>query len=235
MSHTPPMPMSLQNGLCVAVCGVQEQDITGEVVRSFGEGVETLFSRHEGPELPLGQTIQLTFFSADHRPRMLRGTPTLRHDSAGYRRYSFRFEESEEVRQGFLRMFNQRRAFRVDAGVNPPIDVHLTDAASDPARSVPSAALLRSISSTGVGLAANAAIDLLFAKVESVRLRMTLPPLDSSLNLMAWIRNRRLQDQTVFYGLEFDPQRTVDYEAQEQIVLQYVMRRQREELQQRLR
>jgi hypothetical protein len=235
----PPIQPSLgttqtQTGLAVAVSAADGRDCAGEVVRGWGEGFESLFARPEAPLLALGRSMTVRLFSSDLRPRAVRVTPVARHDSAGYRRYTFRFDAPEEVRHRFLRFLNQRRAFRVDADPDRPINVRLR---VDPTvGDVATAALLRSISSTGLGLATSARVEATLAQVDAVHLAFALPPGMLPLAIVAAIRSRRLDaDGSIFYGLEFDPARTADYELQERAILDYVMLRQREDLQRKLR
>jgi len=49
------------------------------------------------------------------------------------------------------------------------------------------------------------------------------------LEVVSWIRNRQLQDDRVCYGLEFDQDRSKDFEKQNSEIIKYVRHRQLEE------
>jgi hypothetical protein len=222
-------------GLAVAIEADGDRALTGEVVRGWGEGLEALFARPDAPALALGRSMELRLFSADLRPRAARVTPVARHDSAGYRRYTFHFDAPEEVRHRFLRLLNQRRAFRVDADPKEPISVRMRDPTAE-ATAPPAVGVLTSLSSTGIGLVAAARAEATLARLDAVRLSFALPPGLQPLDMVAQFRNRRLDAEgRIAYGLEFDPASTPDYEIQERIVLDYVMLRQRDDLKRKLR
>ena len=59
-----------------------------------------------------------------------------------------------------------------------------------------------------------------------------LPGAKTTQTLLTWIVNRRLAEDAVLYGLQFDTEQSRDFSGQQEDIITYIMQRQREELQQ---
>ena len=55
-----------------------------------------------------------------------------------------------------------------------------------------------------------------------------------AVEFRAWVRSRRLEDEDVHYGLEFDSERSEDFGRQQDEIIEYVMVCQREALKRRV-
>jgi len=215
--------------LSVAVRTAGGKSHAGEILDGNADYVETLFAQPGAPVLVLGQPATLTFLSTHREPCEVRATTYFRNEMAGFRRYSFQFDESEALRPQLVRMFNQRRAFRVEPDPHAPVNVTMVSPSGFQATGC-----LEKISSIGIGFTTSAQADTGFASIERAEVRVALPPDRKPLRLVAWIRNRHLLDKMIQYGLEFDPHETEHFTEQEQEILIYVMLRQRDLLRSRL-
>ena len=171
--------------LGVVVRTAAGQAFPGEVVTGSPKSVETLFARCNAPMLALGQQATLTFTSTRHEPYEVRATTDHRSELGGFRRYHFQFEKSKELTPHLVRLFNQRRAFRVDADSLEPVEVVMESASG-----LRASGRMRTLSSMGIGFLGPEKADSDFAAVEQVQVLFTLPSCEKELYLAAWIRNR---------------------------------------------
>lgn len=210
-----------------------------DVLEINGQGADLRFARESAPSLPLGQHATLAFRSPRfQKPVEIKAVAFSRIESEAARGYGFRFERTPELEatlQSIFSLVNQRHAHRVRPRMTESIAVILGFAPGEEA-SVPRAGvrsakgLLRDISLSGLGLAVPAEVEISFANVEIVSVAPQLPGASGSLPLVGWIRNRRFDERQVTYGIEFDAERSEDYDARHKEIVEYVMRRQREQL-----
>lgn len=208
-----------------------------EVLDLSARGVETRFDRESMPTLAVGQPAQLAFRSPRFaNPLELRAIVEFRIESEAARGYGFRFEPTPELDDSLQSLFalvNQRHAHRVRPRMTESVDVVLEiPSSSDAPRGAVRAAkgVLRDISFAGLSVWVRPEAELHFAGVEWVGVTVHLPTAGSPCSLLAWIRNRRVDDKGVVYGLEIDTHRTADFEKRQREIVDYVMRRQREML-----
>jgi hypothetical protein len=135
------------------------------------------------------------------------------------------------VAKEFYRLFNRRHADRVEPGFDECVEVQIAAAFEPRDGRSPVAASLKDISATGMSIVAAAEMDYLLADVECVQAQIRLPTRSAALSLVAWIRSRVLEDNSIVYALQFDRQQSQAFCAQQEAIMDYVMGRLMEELQ----
>lgn len=208
----------------------------GEVTDVPKGGVGMRFPRAHAPQLSLGKQVVLAL-TAVHLGKTveLPATVLSRTEMDGFRCYSFRFNddraaESRELTREFYRLFNRRHADRVKPRLEQRVEVEI-EAFEQRNRHSPLVVYLRNISATGMGIVAAAEADYLLTDVECVRARINLPIGSTALSLVAWIRSRALEGDSITYALQFDPHQSREFYSQQEAIMDYVMGRLMEELQ----
>lgn len=207
----------------------------GEVTDVPRGGVGMRFTQTPVPQLPVGKQVVLVLSSA-HLSKSLE-LPAIvrwREEMRGVRGYRFHFNGqaaySREVAKEFYRIFNRRGADRVEPRLDERVEVQIT--ALEPGLGRGALVVhLKNISASGMGILATADADYLLADVECVTVTLQLPTGDATLRLSAWIRSRALEGDSIAYALEFDSQRTQEFFVQQEAIMDYVMGRLMEELQ----
>ncbi|MGC1952308.1 MAG: PilZ domain-containing protein [Gammaproteobacteria bacterium] len=215
-----------------AGCG---QAHAGEVTDVPRGGVGMRFPEAHAPQLPVGKPVILALTSAHLGKTVeLPAMVLSRVETEAFRRYRFQFNgqaaHSREVAKEFYRLFNRRNADRVEPRLDERVEVQIEIFEQRHGRS-PLTVALKNISATGMGIVAAAEVDYLLADVERVRARIRLPTRDTALSLVAWIRSRALEGNSIAYAVQFDPQRSRAFCAQQEAIMDYVMGRLMEELQ----
>lgn len=221
--------------LAVEVRAGSQQVHSGEVTDAPRGGVGMRFAQAHAPQLPVGKQVVLALTSAYLGKSVeLPAMVLVRAERDGFRHYSFRFDSqaaySREVAKAFYRLFNRRHADRVEPRLRERVGVYIETFDQRDGRS-PLPVDLRDISATGMSIVAAAEADYVLADEERVRARINLPTRDSALSLVAWIRSRSLEGDSVAYALRFDPQQSQEFSAQQEAIMDYVMGRLMEELQ----
>lgn len=221
--------------LGVEVRAAGGQAHAGEVTDVPRGGVGLRFSQAQAPPLPVGQQAVLVLSSAYLGKTVeLPAMVLSRMENDGFRHYRFQFNGQaayrRELAKEFYRLFNRRHADRVEPRLDERVDVHL-EVFEQGARRSQLAVHLRDISATGMGVVAAAEADYLLTNVERVLARIHLPTRDSRLSLVAWIRSRALDGNSIAYALQFDPEHSREFCAQQAAIMDYVMGRLMEELQ----
>ncbi|MFZ0255686.1 MAG: PilZ domain-containing protein [Gammaproteobacteria bacterium] len=215
-----------------AGCG---QAHAGEVTDVPRGGVGMRFPQPHVPQLPIGKQVVLALTSAYLGKTVeLPAMVLSREEGDGFRRYSFQFNGqaaySREVAKEFYRLFNRRNADRVEPRLDKRVEVQIEVFEQRHGRS-PLTVSLKDISATGMGIVADGAADYLLTDVECVCAKIRLPTHDTALSLVAWIRSRALEGNSIVYALQFDSQRSREFCAQQEAIMDYVMGRLMEELQ----
>lgn len=215
-----------------AGCG---EAYAGEVTGVPRGGLGMRFPEVHVPQLPVGKQVVLALTSAHLGKTVeLPAMVLSRVETDGFRHYSFQFNGraaySRQVAKEFYRLFNRRHADRVEPRLDERVEVHIEVFEQRDGRS-PLTVYLRDISATGIGIVATAEADYALADVECVRARINLPTHDTALSLVAWIRSRALEGDSIAYALQFDSQQSREFGAQQEAIMDYVMGRLMEELQ----
>ena len=206
-----------------------EQTFDGEVLDLSIKGVGVLFAQPDAPTLAVGDSVKLDFRSAKVRASVrLASTVRHRQDMNLFRRYGFAFDSldaaAEQLSELLYPLFNRRRVPRVDPHPDEPLEVTLTTSAGKRIE-----APLRHLSARGMAVLVSVGLEASLVEIEEVVVSFQLPRGRGAIELVAWIRSRLLEDDHVIYGMEFDPERSERFAQSEMELVDYVMRRQRQE------
>jgi hypothetical protein len=186
--------------------------------------------------LSAGDQVRLCFRSPQLESTLRIDAEVTGHRQHGEQRHvSFRFLDRENLErvlpEAFYRLFNRRGTYRVaDFQADRPVDVELrlSDAADDDVASA--IAQLKNLSTMGAGLLAEPEAETTLGDAESVHLSLQLPGEDNVLGLSAWIRNREVRADSVYYGVLFDARHTEAFLEQHEAIVDYVLCRYQEKL-----
>ncbi len=213
------------------------QQSAAEVVDINVDGAGTRIASGEAIALGIGERVRLSLSSSRFSaPVELEATVVGKKERESEQDYSFHFQGQGDVEtqfpQEFYEMFNRRGAYRaVEPENENPIDVGLCIPDSAGVRSVGTARLIN-ISATGMGAMAKLSTDQAMGDNQFVEISLGLPPNMTAINLGAWIHNREFQDKGIYYGLKFDARRSRDFLAMEEEIVDYVMCRYYDKMQQ---
>ncbi len=202
------------------------------------DGAGTRFASNEAIALGIGERVKLSLSSSRFSaPVELEATVVGKKERESEQDYSFHFQgqgnADTQFPHEFYEMFNRRGAYRaVEPENESPIDVGLRIPDSTGVRNVGTARLMN-ISATGMGAMAAPSTDQAMGDNQFVEISLGLPPNMAAINLAAWIHNRELQDKGIYYGLKFDARRSPDFLAMEEEIVDYVMCRYYDKMQQR--
>ena len=189
-----------------------------------GGGIGVRFLKRPGAGLAIGEPVTLSFRLRHLSHRIeLGATPTNSLAQASCWRYGFQFNDKlqapAEFAARFYQVFNRRRAYRVEPNDASAVEVGVL------AGELALSATLENISATGIALSIeDDSVDPL-ARSERWRLSFGLPDTEEWLTVVANVRHSDRTRQPRFYGLEFDPNETEHFEIQQQIIMDFVMRR----------
>ena len=215
-------------------------DLTGKRGRANGDvvdlslkGATVLFPVAQAPNFAVGESVTVDLHSVKGSLRLVqvRATVETRSELEEARRFGLSFSDPAVLRSKLsarlLRLFNQRKAIRVEPSDSAPVDVLVC------VEELECVARLRDISAEGVGLVVDAESDARLSRVANVILKLQLPPDGRILTFRASIRNRTSQEaeSAVHYGLRLEPSGTTDFSEQQTHVVNYVTDRKRESLQ----
>ena len=211
-----------QEGLELALTPAPGETFQGAVLSLSVKGAGTLFPRDGSPALNIGERTTLRFVAPWlSKPLDIQATVRSRVEIGLFRRYGFEFEIVEgSIPEHAYRLFNRRRALRVHPLEGEVLEVTITSSSGSQVRGP-----LTDISTTGFGVFVQ---DVSFAEAENVRVAFRLRPRETTLQLQAWSRTRRLVNEDFLYGMEFDPS-SEDFELHQVDISAYVMRRQNEQ------
>lgn len=230
------------HSLDVTVKTAEGTAFPGELLDITIEGAGTRFRRDAGPTLAVGQPATLTFTSVRLRkPISIRAKVRSRVEMGEFRsyRYGFEFDQWEELEGRLSReihhLFNQRVVYRVEP--DPVVEAVLRLPPEPPAGGQPdqetpafeAAGPIKDLSAVGIAVLVDRAAEEAFATIDLVEIAFRLPTSSETLKLMGWIRHRQLKEDRVYYGLEFDPDRSARFDQQQHAIVRYVKRRQLEE------
>ena len=218
-----------------------QADIRGDHCRASGDVLDLGFRRvalslsiEQDPVFAIGERITLTLKSETMGSVSVQATIRDRTELEGFRRYGVAFPRPDELRDKlgakFMRLFNQRRTYRVEPSKKTPVEVQLS------CEAVQATGRLRDLSADGVGVMVDFAAEQSLARFFEVRVAFRLPGQERPVTFEAEIRKRlTLCDdaQAVCIGLAWNPERSPDFSRHQDRVTDYIMARQREILQTR--
>ena len=179
-----------------------------------------------------GERVTLVLGFEDGRSVQADATVQSETEMDGYLQFGFSFVTPSAIREklppDLLTAFNERAAFRV--APRSPVSVLLQASEGD----LSATGHLRDISVDGLGVIVDHHDERLTPGLE-VDVGFSLPGVAGTLSCAAQIRNRRaLRKKTMRVGLCFDWTRSSDAAARIRQVTDFVMARQREQLQSRV-
>ena len=199
------------------------QCFTGAAVAVSVEGIGVRFRKGRNPVLAIGEPVTLSFRLPHLSHRIeLGATPTNCLAQTSYWRYGFQFcdklEAPAEFSARFYQVFNRRRAYRVEPAAGDIVEVKLVAAGSS------ATVRLENISATGIALSTDSASAQILTQAQQATLCFRLPD-GQELTLVANLRHSHTEDQRTYWGLEFDQARTEQFQLQQQVIMDFVMRR----------
>ena len=218
-----------QESLSISVHTDKQGTFEGVVVETMdtSEGftrVVTDFPRNKSPRLPIGDDAALVFTSGSFAgPMQASGRVYMSSEDHFRHRYLFEFKASDVAPVGYA--VNQRRASRVYPDPSEPVNVQLYRMDEDDAYT----AKMYDLSVTGIStvIPREAEVDL-FSQW-TLRLHFELPDHDGQpFNAVGIVRNRKLTDDGIHYGIEFDASSIPNFEQFQQRLITYIMSRQAE-------
>jgi hypothetical protein len=212
-------------------------EVVGQSGRAFGDvldlslnGAAVRIAITENPTFSVGEPVTVHFLCTPAGQVEVQAKVQARSELDDSRRFGFAFEDPAALRKrlngGLLRLFNQRKAFRVELGTGSQTAVRIrTDGPEALGR-------LLNVSADGVAVLVDPQVEAQLSDVVSVSVAFQLPGDDEALIFRAVIRNRAQMKggDGVYYGLELDRTSSSDFIAQQRRLVDYVMQRQGESL-----
>ena len=204
----------------------------GRLIDLSGSGAGASFPLSNCPVLAIGETAELVFTTQRLKtPLVIAARVQNRieqHDSC---RYGFLFLEGQlrdvDLSSDLRALFNRRKAVRVRPDPQSPINVELQALQGG----LRVEGRLEDISASGVRIRLERQADSTLTAISTVTTSFSLPDC-GVVSLTGHIRNRQLVEGSLSYGIEFDPELTDNFVSQQEIVVRFVMQRQRELLRQ---
>lgn len=204
----------------------------GVVVDVTVEGAGVRFPLSTAPTVAMGAEVELEFGSRRERVLTVAARVRFRREEESYRRYGLEFIDRELVERqlppALARLFNRRGAFRVRPEDGQVIEITLEGFLDSGGVERTTVALV-DLSVTGMAVTVPHEFEEKFAGNVDVRVSFELPGYNDLLNLGATIHYRKLLDDGVHYGIGFNPQRTANFTRQRKAIMDYVVKRYREE------
>ena len=172
--------------------------------------------------LHLGERVRLTFSAPVlDEPLGILARVVYRSEADEGRHYRVRFPQLGKLPSCIYTLFNRRSAYRVSPSYRGKPHIRIRSLTPDvPSREAD--AQVKDISVSGIGLLLALDTESKFGDFGSIALELSIPGTEQPVKLIGNIRNRRLQDDQLVYGIEFDPEKTEDFAAQQEIVRRYV-------------
>lgn len=166
------------------------------------------FPRMECPVLPIAAEAAVGFTGPYlAAPVWAPGIVTYRREEQFRHRYKFRFEDADQ--QLLLPVVNCRRAQRVRPDPNRPIPVGIKPLEAQ----LPFQGVMNDISATGVSILVPLEGEAKLFSAWAVEIAFRLPGVDGLLQFAANVCYRRLAGEYIYYGIDFDPKNTAEFEA----------------------
>ena len=212
------------NGAIRATLGGESGQAFGEVLDLSLKGAAVRIPLSQDPSFFVGEQVSFKVDSNLGSVRVLAAVHA-RTELDGFRRFGLAFDGSPllgaKLSAGLLRLFDQRRALRVEPDVTVVVNL------SVPRQSFRTTGRMRNVSANGIAVIIDYDSEKALSRVTEVDLEFRLPGRDRPLALQASIRNRRKDDdEAVCIGLCFEAKGSQDFDAQRQTVTDYVVARQ---------
>lgn len=206
-----------------------------EVVDISIGGTKTRFPRENTPALGVGNAATLLIDSPHLRKRLALDAILVASMETGlHREFCFRFAARNPLGPGedpeVYSLFNRRAAYR-GAEPDPANPVEVTLYPLSRARSSEGlTARLRNISACGLSILTDSEVDMALAGINQLEVSFRLPLRERLFRMNTSIRYRAGHGDFVCFGLKLDPLRTVDFLAQAEEIVEYMIDRYDREL-----
>lgn len=222
-----------EDQLEVAIWTDSGDSLAGEVVDISPQGVALCVPRSRAPVLSLGESVAFPFTpQSQTNPVALRATVRSRRLMGKRWRYGLEFQLKDTLNMRFAEefygLFNRRHAFRVKPLPEEPIAVTITDL--NTAASPTATARLHDVSATGLSVVISSNNEPSLADDEVLQTTLRPPTSQRSLTLAGRIRHRTQQGSNLLYGVQFDPQYTEQFEQDHEMLVDYIIHRQLQDL-----
>ncbi len=216
-------------GLMVSVTNPEGSPFVGRLVDVSASGASLSFTGSDWPMLAVGQEVDLLFTSDDLKvPLTIAARTQHRREVEGCRRYGFRFLQTQQfdsyLPAAIRQIFNRRRAMRVAPDSARPVHVSLRPGLEDR----PVDVRLQNLSPLGIGVSLEVAFEPGFARTTTVAISIDLPDARRSISMIGNICYRRLVGEWIYYGIDFDPELSENFDSHQQVIDRYVAKRERE-------
>lgn len=215
--------------LTVSVHTQKHGSFDGVVVETLdtAEGLTRVvadFPRAKSPSLPIGDDAALVFSSSSFSaPMQASGRVFMSSEDHFRHRYLFEFKKEQVAPIG--QAVNQRRAARVYPDPSEPVTVFLQRLDEENHYS----SQLNDISCTGISTVISREDEINLFSQWTLKMHFKLPNYDEkAFEVVGVVRNRKLVDNGIHYGIEFDATETPNYDEFQQRLLMYIMSRQAE-------
>jgi hypothetical protein len=180
--------------------------------------------------LQLGTTITLVFSSPGLEKSLeLPAKVVSRSENAGGRLYGVRFTNTAQLPLPLYALMTRRSDYRVKPAPREKVSIRVRAAPAKVQRQyVPGQ--MEDISASGVGICLNHDCETELASCEQIHIEIALPAGRATLQLVGRIKNRRLKDDKLVYGVEFDRERSEGFAEHEKAIHEYVAARLQDEV-----
>jgi len=197
--------------------------VAGQVLSFEGDTIELGFSRADAPLLGIAQLVVLRMRSPSSINELrIPVRVVARADDDAQRRYELQPRSIGDLAR--LKRQNRGQYVRVQPSPDAPMSVELRDHAG---RRLGSGGVI-DVSIKGLGLLLEPSDELSMRAYERLSLVIQLSDDPRPRTVSGIIRTRRLIGASIRIGIEFEPERTPEFQEAEQWFTRYVMRRQYE-------
>lgn len=198
-------------------------------------GTKMRFARECTPALGVGNEVTLLIDSPQLRRRLaLEAVLVASMETGRHREFCFRFTKRDPLAPDdateVYNLFNRRAAFRgTDPDPENPVEVTLNPLVP-PAPEAGFRAQLGNISACGLSVLTDVEVDTALKGAKHLEVSFRLPLRERLFRMNTSIRYRAAQGDLVRYGLKLDPLRTMDFLAQAEEIVEYMIDRYDNEL-----
>ena len=202
----------------------------GGVIDVSIQGVGARFPADDAPVLAVEDEVMLCFDSPDLEKTIeVKATVAAHWEMDTHRHYGFEFGEKNKLERTLpeqvYRLFNRRAAFR-GVEIKPETLVDIASAIPhENLGEVIATGLLQDISTTGIGVLFDPAMEHALDKVSLVEVRLQLPGDYRPTKLTAQILRRQNKEGGTHYGMRFDPDASKDFLDQLEDISSYLLSR----------
>jgi hypothetical protein len=209
------------------------KEFSGQVTGAFEGGATASFSQKTRFAPPVGEEVRCEvrneFFELPLEMHL-----ELKHREDSDNQVEFRFEWSrpEEFKQQLTsklqRTFNRRKYFRVPPDTSDPVKAILRLVDQQTKKKLATEAAVIEVGGGGITAEVDPRVEARLAGLVQVELEFNIPGYQTQITMDVTLKHRHMTGRTIRYGLQYIRQDTKEYEQSEEVIIDYVMKRQRE-------